>query len=57
MNPRNSAKKIVQNYYNTKAAEEGLDPLSDDDVYIVWFSYILGNWKALLSTTVVNGMY
>lgn len=28
-----------------------------DDVYIVCFCYILGGWKALVSTTLPDGMY
>lgn len=28
-----------------------------DEVYIVWFSKTLENWKALLSTTLPDGMY
>lgn len=28
-----------------------------DEVYIVWFSKTLQNWKALLSTTLPDGMY
>lgn len=27
------------------------------EVYVVWFAYILGGWKALLSTTLDDGMY
>lgn len=27
------------------------------DVYVVWFAYTLGNWKALLSTRLPDGMY
>jgi hypothetical protein len=30
---------------------------SIDEVYIVWFSKTLQNWKALLSTTLPDGMY
>lgn len=30
---------------------------NEEDVYIVIFSYILGNWKALVSTTLPDGMY
>lgn len=30
---------------------------SPDEVYIVWFSKTLQNWKALLSTTLPDGMY
>jgi hypothetical protein len=28
-----------------------------DDVYVVSFFYVLGNWKALVSTTLPDGMY
>jgi hypothetical protein len=28
-----------------------------DDVYVVWFSKVLKNWKALVSTTLPDGMY
>jgi len=28
-----------------------------DDVYVVWFSKTLQNWKALLSTNFIDGMY
>jgi hypothetical protein len=27
------------------------------DIYCVWFSYVLGSWKALVSTTLPDGMY
>jgi hypothetical protein len=30
---------------------------SIDECYIVWFNYTLGNWKALVSTTLPDGMY
>lgn len=28
-----------------------------DDVYVVWQTKVLQNWKALLSTTLLDGMY
>lgn len=28
-----------------------------DEVYVVWFSKTLQNWKALVSTTLPDGMY
>jgi hypothetical protein len=28
-----------------------------DEVYVVWFSKTLANWKALVSTTLPDGMY
>jgi len=30
---------------------------SRDDVYVVWFAYVLGYWKALCSTTIPDGRY
>lgn len=32
-------------------------PFTLDDVYVVWFSKTLQNWKALISTALPNGMY
>ena len=49
------AKKIVKDY-----AVEHLDKsdtLQDFDVYIVWQCKTLQNWKFLLSTTLLDGMY
>ena len=31
--------------------------LSIEDVYVVWFAYILGSWKALVSTIYQDGRY
>ena len=31
--------------------------LTEEDVYIVWFSKTLKNWKALVSTNISDGMY
>jgi hypothetical protein len=33
------------------------DPPADFGVYVVWFSKTLQNWKALLSSTLPDGMY
>lgn len=30
---------------------------SIDEVYIVWFAFTLGNWKALCSTSLPDGRY
>lgn len=30
---------------------------AQDEVYVVWFSKTLQNWKALVSTTLPDGMY
>lgn len=37
------------------SSENGL--IRPEDLYIVWFSKTLKNWKALISTDVVNGRY
>ena len=37
-------------------AKDGVD-LDSEQVYVVWFCFILGGWKALISTTVANGRY
>lgn len=28
-----------------------------EDVYVVWFAFILGHWKALISTSLPDGRY
>ncbi len=47
------AKQIVADYFNKRMKEK----ITVDDVYVVWFCKVLQNWKALLSTTVPDGMY
>lgn len=51
------AKRIVADYYNSRVDKTEGVTLKTDDVYVVWFSKTLQNWKALLSTTVSDGMY
>jgi len=50
----NKAKILAVKTYN---ASEGEYILDEDDVYVVWFCKTLGNWKALVSTDVVSGLY
>jgi hypothetical protein len=52
-----SAKHMVLDYYNHRVEKTDDTKLELDDVYIVWFSKTLQNWKALVSTTVPDGMY
>lgn len=33
------------------------EPLEISDIYVVWFAFVLGNWKALCSTTSPDGRY
>lgn len=52
------AKRIVFDY-----VKANLDPtdthvvLTPEDIYVVWFAKVLQNWKALISTTLPDGMY
>lgn len=52
------ARNIVRSYIN--ARKEKTDDhivLQKEDVFVVWFSKTLQNWKALVSTTLPDGMY
>lgn len=49
------AKALVCDAQNNHSA--GYFVLAETEVYIVWFSKTLGNWKALLSTDVVPNQY
>ena len=51
------AKKIVLDY--AKAHIDVTDNVQTtlDNVFIVWFCKTLQNWKALVSTTLPDGMY
>ncbi len=51
------AKQIVVDYFNGRCDRTDNFKLTIDDVFIVWFSKTLQNWKALVSTTVSDGMY
>ena len=51
------AKQIVVDYFNARVDKTDKQKISVDDVYVVWFCKVLQNWKALLSTTVSDGMY
>lgn len=49
--------KIVADYFNNRVDKTDKFEISTDDVYIVWFCKTLQNFKALVSTTVSDGMY
>ena len=51
------AKQLVVNYYNNRVEKTDDFGITEDDVFIVWFCKTLQNWKALVSTTVSDGMY
>lgn len=57
MNYQEKAKQIVINYYNEHVEITDNKKLKESEVFIVWFSKTLQNWKALISTTISDGMY
>ena len=57
MNYQQIAKEVVLNYANKHVDKTDNVQITLDDVYIVWFCKTLQNWKALLSTTLPDGMY
>lgn len=53
----NKCRELVRDYFNERVEKTANKTISIDDVYIVWSCKTLQNFKALLSTTVADGMY
>lgn len=51
------AKQLVVDYFNEHVDVTDGKKLTLENVFIVWFSKTLQNWKALVSTDVPDGMY
>lgn len=51
------AKELVVNYFNEHVEKTDNKKITEDDVFVVWFCKTLQNWKALVSTTISDGMY
>lgn len=53
------ARTIVYDYVMNRLEKTDLTHknFTLDDVYVVWFSKTLQNWKCLVSTTLPDGMY
>jgi len=51
------AKELVASYFNDHVEVTDNKKITEDDVFVVWFCKTLQNWKALVSTTVSDGMY
>lgn len=56
-NKQLKARKLVQDYHFTHLAQFGDEGLALGDIYVVLFTYVLGSWKALVSTTEPDGRY
>ncbi|MBZ2200531.1 MAG: DUF6275 family protein [Lentilactobacillus hilgardii] len=50
-------KKLVTEYSNKRIDKTDSVHITPKDVYIVWLCKTLQNYKALLSTTLSDGMY
>lgn len=50
-------KETIANYVNSHLDKTDNTFISPDNVYIVWQCKALQNWKALVSTTLSDGMY
>ena len=50
-------KKQIVNYTNEHLDKTDGKVITEDDVFVVWLCKILQNNKALLSTTLFDGMY
>jgi len=48
------AKRLAMDVYNTSPTSQRFQPITEDQVFVVWFSKTLQNWKAMVSTTVPN---
>lgn len=52
------AKEAVVTYYNSRVESTDKNGrITEEDVFVVWYCKTLQNHKALLSTTVPDGMY
>ena len=51
------AKGTVRDYVNEHLDATDKRQITVEDVFVVWYCKALQNWKALVSTTVPDGMY
>lgn len=57
MDLQEKCKLLVVDYYNKRVDATDKKKITKNDVYVVWFCKTLQNHKALLSTSVSDGMY
>ena len=53
----NNAKQMVVDYFNARVEITDDIEITKEQVYVVWFVKTLQNWKAMVSTTIIDGMY
>src|ERR1044072_2693698 len=53
------AKQAVKTVHNEMGIgtprRQKIQPLEDNEIYVVWFAFVRGNWKAILSTSRPDG--
>lgn len=54
---QDKARRYVMEYFNTNVDASDSSRIGFNDTYLVWFSKTIQNWKALVGTTVSDGMY
>lgn len=54
--PRMARELVYQQAVSLSVLKEH-PTFSEDEVYVVWFAYVLGSWKALCSTSLPDGRY
>lgn len=55
---QNKARRLVFEYIKERLEKTDTHvTFAVDEVYVVWFSKTLQNWKAMISTTLPDGMY
>lgn len=52
-----SCKRLVVDYFNERSDKTDNCLIGEDDVFVVWCCKTLQNNKALVSTTISDGMY
>jgi Family of unknown function (DUF6275) len=51
-----TAKRVVVENYNKHRDNKRSCPLTMEGVYIVWFTKVLGNWKAIVASPIIRGL-
>lgn len=56
--PQDLARQLVFDYIKPRLEKTDTHiTFALDEVYVVWYAFVLGSWKALVSTTLPDGMY
>lgn len=55
IDPQEYAKNLVREYLEARL--DKTDPYTEFKVFVVWYTYTLGNWKCMVSTTLPDRMY